>query len=122
MTLGRETATARAAEAATGLIGELNNFNRAGAVRQTADEAALLERGNEAVNARFRAQVERILHLVEGGRNPGFLQPLMNKSQQFVLFARQHRGVSPGAVRFRSRARPIQSNCSAGTFAEPVRL
>ena len=37
---------------------------------EAADEAALLERGDQPVDAGLRAQVERVLHLVEGGRHP----------------------------------------------------
>ena len=46
-------------------LGQPGDLDGAGAVRQAADEAALLERGDEPVDAGLRPQVERILHLVE---------------------------------------------------------
>ena len=80
---------------------QLDHFNGAGAVGQAANEAALFQRGDEAVDARLRAQVERVLHLVEGGRNAGLLQPLADETQEFVLFAREHLDQFPrGIVRF----------------------
>ncbi len=48
-------------------LGQAQDFERPGAVRQAADEAALLERQDQPMDARLRAQVERLLHLVEGG-------------------------------------------------------
>ncbi len=61
---------------------------------QAADEAALLQRRDQPVNAGFGAQIERVLHLVEGRRNAGFLEPLMDETQKLELFPRQHRGPS----------------------------
>ena len=71
---------APAAAAAGGKLGQLDHLDRAGAIGQTANEAALLERGNEAVDARLRSQIERILHLIEGGRNAGLFQPLVDET------------------------------------------
>ena len=59
---------------------------------QAADEAALLQGGDEAMDARLRLEVQRLLHLVEGRRHPGLAQALVNEAEQFVLFARQHVG------------------------------
>ena len=79
-------------------LGQLDDLDGAGAVGQAADEAALLQRRDQAVDAGLRAQVERVLHLVEGGRHAGLLQPLIDETQKLKLFARQHRhGVSPGS-------------------------
>ena len=81
---------------AAGDLGQLDHFDRTRPVGQAADEAALFQRGDEAVNAGLRAQVERVLHLVEGGRHAGLFQPLIDETQKFVLFAREHLEQSPG--------------------------
>ena len=57
---------------------------------ELADEAALLQGRNQSVDAGFGAQVQRLLHFLERRRNAGFLQPLVNEHEQFVLFAREH--------------------------------
>ena len=64
---------------------QLDHLDGAGAVGQAADEAALFQGRDQAVDAGFRAQIERVLHLVEGGRNAGFLQALADESQQFDI-------------------------------------
>jgi hypothetical protein len=87
---------AAAAVAGAGELGQLDDFDGAGAVGQAADEAAFFQRGDEAVDAGLGAQVERILHLVEGGRHTGLFQPFIDETQKFVLFAREHREHSPG--------------------------
>lgn len=81
---------AAAAAAISGKLRQLDDLDRAGAVGQPADEAALFKRGNQPVDARLRAQVQRILHLVEGGRYTGLFQPFIDETQKFVLFAREH--------------------------------
>ena len=50
-------------------FGQPDHLDGARPVGQAADEAALLQRRDQPVDAGFRAQVERILHLVEGGRH-----------------------------------------------------
>src|SRR5882757_724906 len=88
---------AAAAVAAAGReFGELDHLDGAGPVRQTADEATFFQRRDETMNSGFRAQVERILHLVEGGRHAGLLQTFIDETQKFVLFAREHLEHSPG--------------------------
>src|SRR5207302_10647724 len=77
---GREAAAAIAA-AAGGNLGQLDHFYGAGPIGQAANEAALLQRRDEAVNARLRAQVQRVLHLVEGGRHTGLFQPFIDETQ-----------------------------------------
>ena len=94
----REAAAAVAA--GTGKFGKLDHFDGAGAVGEATDEAALFKCGNQAVDAGLRAQVERVLHLVEGGRHARLLQPLADEPQKFVLFARQHLNKSPGLLSF----------------------
>src|SRR5688572_29028207 len=46
-------------------LGYLDDFERPGAVGQAADELALLERGDEAMDPGLRLEVERLTHLVE---------------------------------------------------------
>ena len=74
---------------------QLDHLDGARAVWQAADEAALLERRDQPMDAGLGAQVERILHLVEGGRHAGFLQPLMDEAQKLELLACQHLGIPP---------------------------
>ena len=50
-------------------FGQLDHLDRARPVGQPADEAALFQRGDQPVNAGLGAQIERVLHLVEGRRN-----------------------------------------------------
>ena len=61
---------------------------------QSADEAALLETGDQAVDPGFRLQVEGILHLVERRRDTMVRQMLVNVGQQLMLFAGQHGALS----------------------------
>src|ERR1051326_4682442 len=67
-------------------------------VGQPADEAALLERRDQPVNAGLRAQVEGVLHLIERRRHAGFLQPLVDEAQQLELLAGQHWLVSSSVL------------------------
>ena len=69
---------------------QLDHLDGAGTVRQAADEAALLQRRDEPVDAGFGTQIESVLHLVEGGRHAGLLQTLVNEAQQLELLAGQH--------------------------------
>jgi hypothetical protein len=70
---------------------QLDDFERARPVRQAANEAALLKRRDQPVNAGFRGEVECILHFVEGRRNAGLLHPFVNEQKQFLLLACEHR-------------------------------
>ena len=49
-----------------GAFRHAQDFQRAGPVRQASDEAALLQRRDQPVDAGFRPQIERFFHLVEG--------------------------------------------------------
>ena len=49
-------------------------FQSTGAVRQAADEATLLQRCDETMDAGLRLQVQGVLHLVERGRDAGLRQ------------------------------------------------
>ena len=96
ITLGVKPRGAAAPHAVRDRFGQLDHLDGARPVGQAADEAALLQRRDQAVDAGFRAQVERILHLVEGGRNAGFLQALVDEAQQLELLAGQHLASFPG--------------------------
>ena len=93
----REFAASPAGGPRRGQFGQTQNFERAGAIGQATDEAAFLEREDQPVNARFRPQIERVLHLVEGRRHARLLQTLMDEAQQIVLFFGQHRRTAPQA-------------------------
>jgi hypothetical protein len=47
------------------------------------------------MDAGFGTQPERVLHLVERGRNAGRRQPLIDEHQQLVLLFGQHRSLPP---------------------------
>src|SRR5262249_48369129 len=79
-------------------LGQLDDLDGARAIRQPPDEATLLERSDQAVDARFGAQVERVLHLVEGRRHARFLQALMDEAQELELLAGQHLSFPPFAA------------------------
>src|SRR5262249_58772247 len=70
---------------------QLDHLDGACPVGQAADEAAFLERRDETVDARLGTQIKRILHFVERGRDTGFLEPLVDETQELELFASQHR-------------------------------
>ena len=72
-------------------FGQPKHLKRARPVGQPADEAALLQRRDQPVDAGFRREIQRILHFVEGRGDAGLLQPLMNEEEKFMLLARQHR-------------------------------
>ncbi len=65
----RREAAAAVAVTARRKLGQFDHFNRAGAVGQAPDKAALFQRGDQPVDAGLGAQIERVLHLVKGGRN-----------------------------------------------------
>ena len=75
------------------------------AVGEAADEAAFLQRRDQAVDARLGRQVQRLLHLVEGRRNARLPDALMNEHQEFVLFLREHGAES------RTRREPLMMFC-----------
>src|SRR5690606_2935331 len=71
-------------------VRQLAHLERPRPIGQPADETPLLERRDQPVDAGFRPQVERILHLVKGRRYTRLLHPLVDEHEQFVLLARQH--------------------------------
>jgi hypothetical protein len=64
----REFAAPRAGDGRR--FGQPQHFDRAGPIRQAADEIALLKRQDQPMNAGLGAQIERFLHLVERRRHP----------------------------------------------------
>ena len=66
-------------EAGPGALGHLHHFERPRPVRQSADEAALLQSHNQAMDARFRLEIQGLLHLVERGRDTGCFYTLVDK-------------------------------------------
>ena len=84
-----------APDTAAHIVGQSDDFQRPGAVRQAADEAALLQPGYQAVYARFGFQVKGILHLIERRRYACLIKPFVDEVEKFVLLARQHRSSVP---------------------------
>lgn len=70
-----------------GGIRQLQNLQGARAMRQAAQEAALLEAGDEAMDAGLRLQAKGLFHLVERRRYAVVVQALVDEQQQLVLFA-----------------------------------
>ena len=81
----RETARPTGSERLGHRIRQPHDLHGAGPVRQAPHEAALLECGDQAVDAGFRFEVQRFLHLVEGGRHARLLQALMDEHEQLFL-------------------------------------
>ena len=73
-------------------LGQLDDFQRAGAVGQPADKSTLFQRGDQTVDARLGFQLQRILHFVKRRRHAVDLDPLTDEVKQFQLFACQHTG------------------------------
>jgi ComEC/Rec2-related protein len=78
------------------LVRQLDDLDGARPVGKAADEAALLQGRDQPVDAGFRPQIERVLHLVERGRNSGFFQPLVDEAQKLELLASEHAWFLPG--------------------------
>ena len=100
------------------VLGQLDDFDGARAVRQAADEAALDQRRDQAVNAGLGFEIERVLHLVEGRRHAALLHALVDEEQQLFLFLGQHHVFPFPALRRSSdppRAQPA-SKTVAGAF------
>jgi hypothetical protein len=104
----REPARASGADAVGDRVRQLDHLNGARPVGQAANEAALLERGDEPMDSGFRTQVERVLHLIEGGRHARFLEPLMDEAKKLKLLAGQHLVSSPGSRSRQSGTQPKQ--------------
>src|SRR5690606_16431689 len=75
-------------------------------VRQPPNEAALLQAGNEPVNAGLGLQPKRVLHLIERRRHPFILEMLVQELQQLVLLTGQHES-SPLPARNGTKRKPV---------------
>src|SRR5690606_31843159 len=53
------------------------------------------QRPDQAVNARLGLEIQRILHLVEGGSDAILAQTLMDEKEKLLLFLCQHRPMLP---------------------------
>ena len=86
---------------------ESQHLDRPGAIGEPADETPLLERHDQAMNSGLRAQIERVLHFVEGRRHARLLEALMDETQELALFLGQHKKSStrPAVIR---RLRPTE--------------
>ena len=86
MTLGWKPARPRRAACRILVFGQLDDLDGARAVRQAADEAALHQRRDQPVDAGLRLQIERVLHLVEGGRHAvSCMRAWMKSSSSFCF-------------------------------------
>ena len=93
----RQTAAAAAAARALVVGGEGRRFghgahdlDRPGAMFQSADEAALLQGFEQPMHARFRPDVQCVLHLVERGGVTLHPQMMVEIPQQLRLFIGEH--------------------------------
>src|SRR5258708_962520 len=115
------------------VLRQAHHFQRAGAVGQAMDEAALLEPGDQAVDARLGLEAEGRLHLVEGRRDTMLGEVLVDENQQLVLLAREHRRtlLSGACIRNKSstlksvlvwfaRIRQAEKSCPIGNTGAPT--
>ena len=93
ITLGVKPRDRRRPQPVADRIRQLDHLDGARPVGQAADEAALLQGRDQPVDARLGAQVEGVLHFVEGGRHAGLGQPLVDETQKLELLAGQHRSL-----------------------------
>ena len=77
---------------------ESQHLDRASAIGEPANEAALLERHDETMNSGLRPQIERVLHFVEGRRHARLLEALMDETQELALFLGQHESPPPARL------------------------
>ena len=87
-----------------------DDLDRAGAVSKAANEAAFLQGGDQPVAAGFRAQIQRLFHLVKGRGHPVAFHPLVDEIEQFQLLPGQH-GCHPVCVHLHA-ADPAFGLCS----------
>ena len=91
--MGREggTLAARGCRGAdTRLVGQAQDFERAGPVGQPPDESALFEPGDQPVDTGLGFEPEGVFHLIEGRCNAGRVEPFVDEGEKLVLLARQH--------------------------------
>lgn len=66
----------------------LGYFEGTGAMRQTADKAALLQGHYQSMNAGFRFEIKSFFHLIEGRRNSCRFDTLIDVEKELLLFWR----------------------------------
>ena len=59
-------------------------------MRHAPDEPALLQRVDQTVDAGLGLEAQGVLHLVEGGRDPGLADALIDEIEELELLLRQH--------------------------------
>jgi hypothetical protein len=59
-------------------------------VWQAPYEASLLKRGDQAMDAGFRFEIQSFLHFVEGGGHARLLQALVDEHEELFLLRCQH--------------------------------
>ena len=69
---------------------QTKHFERPRPVGQPSDIAALLEPGDQTMNARLRFQLESAAHLLEGGRHTMLIQIVLDEFQKLMLTLSQH--------------------------------
>ena len=89
------------------VVRQFEHFQGAGALFHPAQEAALFQGGDQAVDAGLGFEVQRFLHFIEGGGDAGFPDSLMDEHQKLILFPGQHVLSFPSAV---LRVRPTHRN------------
>src|SRR3546814_4158000 len=75
-------------------FGNLEHLERARAVGKAAEKPSFFQRADQPVNARFRLEAERLLHLLERRRNAARVEALLDEVEQFMLLRGQHRSFS----------------------------
>ncbi len=71
-------------------VGKPEDFNRPRPMRKAAYKAPLLQRGDQAVNPGFRAQIKRFLHFIKGWRYPVAGNAPVYEFKEFQLLSCQH--------------------------------
>src|SRR5689334_4375174 len=88
--VGAESRALGGGKAGAMRIRQFHDLERPGAVGHAAQEAALFEGQDQAMDARLGLQVEGVFHFLERGGDSVFLEAFIDEKEQFKLFARQH--------------------------------
>ena len=72
------------------VLWQAQHLQGAGAVVAAADEAPLLQRRNQPVDAGLGPELQGFLHLLEAGGEAGLFQVAIDIDQQLVLFPSEH--------------------------------
>src|SRR5262245_62094415 len=81
-----------------GVLRQPQDFQRTGSLLEPPYVAAFFQCRDQAMDARLRPQVQRVLHLIEGGWHASLAHPLMNEHQKLVLLLGQHGTHSPSSA------------------------